>query len=365
VKIVVAPDKFKGSLTAAEVADAVAAGIAQVRPDAEVVQVPLADGGDGTVAAAVAAGYERVPVRVSGPTGQPVESAYARRGTQAVVELADACGLARLPEGRPAPLEASTRGLGEMLARAVADGARSVVLGIGGSASTDGGAGMLQALGARVLDAEGNEVRPGGRGLADVATLDLTELRARLADVRIDVASDVDNPLLGPTGAAAVYGPQKGATPRDVRALDGALARWAAVAAAATGTDFSATAGAGAAGGVGFAALAVLRARLRMGIEVLAEVVGLARHLDGADLVITGEGSLDSQTLRGKTVAGVARLAAARGVPVRAVAGVVRLSAHECHRLGLERAIALTDIDRDPFTHAAHLVTRAAAGLIT
>jgi glycerate kinase len=367
VRIVVAPDKFKGSLSAAAVARAVAAGIARVRPDAEVDCVPLADGGDGTVDAAVAAGYDRVPARVTGPTGEPVESSYARRGDRAVVELADVCGLARLPGGRLAPLDASTRGLGEMIARAVADGARTVVLGVGGSASTDGGAGMLQGLGAAVLEADGRPVGPGGRGLAAAATLDLSDVRRRLTGVRIELAADVDNPLLGPHGAAAVYGPQKGATPDDVPSLDRALARWAAVVAAATGVDRADAPGAGAAGGVGFAALAGLGARRRSGIDVLAEVVGLADRLAGADLVITGEGSLDAQTLRGKTVAGVARLAAERGVPVRAVAGVVALSPDDQRRLGVTRAIGLAELEPDRrrcFTEAESLLARAAARLL-
>ena len=367
MRIVVAPDKFKGSLTALEVARAVAAGIAAAHPHAQVRLVPLADGGDGTVDAAVAAGYDHVPVTVAGPTGDPVVAAYARRGESAVVELANACGLSLLPAGVPAPLDASSFGLGQVLAAALDAGARSVVLGVGGSASTDGGAGMLQALGARLLDARGAEIARGGRGLAEVAGLDLAGLAGRLTGVRVDLAGDVDNPLLGPFGAAAVYGPQKGADADDVRRLDDALARWADIVAATVGVDRSGEPGAGAAGGVGFAALSLLGAHRRPGVDIVAEVVGLTAALRGADLVVTGEGSLDEQTLHGKTVAGVSRLAGSLGVPVVAVAGRVQLDAAQQRRLGLERTIGLTDLEPDPrrcIAEAGRLVTDAAERLL-
>ncbi|HEX8518876.1 MAG TPA: glycerate kinase, partial [Pseudonocardia sp.] len=232
--IVVAPDKFKGSLTAREVAERVAAGIGAAVaemgvPPVEVVRVPVADGGDGTVDAALAAGYERVPVRAEGPTGEPVDTAFAVRDGTAVVEMADVSGLRLLPPDRLAPLTASSYGTGEVIAAALDRGCRTVVLGIGGSASTDGGAGMVQALGGRLLDAAGAELPRGGAALADLDRVDLTGLHPRLAEVEVVVASDVDNPLLGPTGAAAVYGPQKGASPQDVALLDAALAHWADV----------------------------------------------------------------------------------------------------------------------------------------
>ncbi|MGH3203360.1 MAG: glycerate kinase, partial [Streptosporangiaceae bacterium] len=237
MKIVIAPDKFKGSLPAAEVAGAIAAGLRAEWPEAELVTVPVADGGDGTVDAAVAAGLERVPVTVDGPTGEPVHASYARRGEMAVIELADACGLMRLPSGRPAPLTASSFGCGQVLAAALAAGARQIILGVGGSASTDGGAGLLQALGARVLDAHGEPLARGGAALHDVATLDLTGLHPGLRSSTVILATDVVNPLTGPDGAAEVYGPQKGASPEQVTELAGGLRRWAAVVAAATGTD--------------------------------------------------------------------------------------------------------------------------------
>jgi glycerate kinase len=345
VHIVIAPDKFKGSLTAREVADRVAAGIAAVNPDVPVVRVPVADGGDGTVDAALAAGYERVDLRAEGPTGEPVDTAFAVRGETAVVEMASVSGLRLLPPERLAPRTASSYGTGEVVRAALDRGATTVVLGIGGSASTDGGAGLVQALGARLLDADGRELPRGGAALADLDRIDLSGLHSRLAQTHVVVASDVDNPLLGPNGAAAVYGPQKGATPDDVAFLDRALARWADVVEAAVGRPARDRPGAGAAGGVGFAAMAALGGELRPGIGLVLELVRFAEHLPGAGLVITGEGSLDEQTLSGKAPAGVA--AAARGVPVVAVAGRVVLPPERLRDAGIEAAYALTDIEPD------------------
>jgi glycerate 2-kinase len=347
MRIVVAPDKFKGSLPAAGVAAAVAAGLRSAAGDAEIVMLPVADGGDGTVDAAVAAGFERVPVTAAGPLGDPVRASYARRGEVAVVEMAGVCGLARLPDGRPAPLTASSFGVGEVLRVAVEAGARHLVLGVGGSASTDGGAGLLQALGARVLDVHGDPVRPGGAGLDEVAALDLTALDPAWRDVAVVLAADVDNPLTGPEGAAAVYGPQKGASPDEVARLDAGLRRWADAVAAAVGQDRSQVPGAGAAGGVGFAALAVLGARMRPGIDVVLELTGLESLLAGADLVITGEGSLDAQSLAGKAPVGVARAAARHGVRVVAVAGRNMLSADELATAGISAVYPLTDLEPD------------------
>ena len=347
MKIVVAPDKFKGSLPATKVAAAIAAGLHAGRPGAEVVTIPVADGGEGTVDAAVAAGYERVPVTAAGPAGDPVEASYARRGEVAVVELAGVCGLARLPGGRPAPLTASSFGAGEVLRAALEAGARRIILGVGGSASTDGGAGLLQALGARVLDTSGEPVRPGGAALREVAALDLTGLHRALYPADIILAADVDNPLTGPDGAAEVYGPQKGASPAGVAALDAGLRRWAAVVAAAVGRDWSRTPGAGAAGGVGFAALAVLGATRRPGIELVLDLAGFETALDGADLVITGEGSLDAQSLAGKTPVGVARAAARRGIAVVAVAGRSTLREAELAAAGIAAVYPLTDLEPD------------------
>jgi glycerate kinase len=345
--VLIASDKFKGSLTAAQVADAVGEGVGRVRPDALVESVPVADGGDGTVAAALAAGFEHVPVVASGPTGEAVDTAFARRGDLAVVEMADAAGLVRLPGGIPAPLTASSRGVGEVVAAAIAAGCRTVVLGIGGSASTDGGAGLLVGLGARLLDADGAPVPDGGAALARVASIDLAPLRELMDGVALVLASDVNNPLTGPKGAAAVYGPQKGAEPEQVRELDDALAHFADVVAATTGEDFRSHAGAGAAGGTGFAALAVLGAQFRPGVDLVLELVGFDDRVSRADLVVTGEGALDEQTLHGKAPAGVAAAARAAGVPVVAVCGRNQLTADSLRAAGIAAAYALTDIEPD------------------
>jgi glycerate 2-kinase len=356
MKIVIAPDKFKGSLTAAQVASAIAAGLRTELPDAELVTVPVADGGDGTVDAAVAAGFERVPVTADGPTGEPVAASYARRGGVAVVELADTCGLMRLPGGRCAPLTASSFGAGQVLAAALEAGARRIIFGVGGSASTDGGAGLLQALGAKVLDFRGAELARGfgaGAALRDVAALDLAGLHPALRAASIVLATDVVNPLTGPDGAAEVYGPQKGATPDQIGELDSGLRRWAAVVAAATGADRSGDPGAGAAGGVGFAALAVLGAERHLGIELMLDLVNFDTALHGADLVITGEGSLDTQTLAGKAPVGVAQAAARRGIPVVAVVGRSTLTAGELTRAGIAAVYTLGALEPDPARSSA------------
>jgi glycerate 2-kinase len=345
--VLIAADKFKGSLTAAQVADAVGEGVRRVRPDAQVESVPVADGGDGTVAAALAAGFEHVPVVASGPTGEPVQTGFARRADLAVVEMADAAGLVRLPGGEPAPLTASSRGLGDVVAAAVAAGCRTIVLGIGGSASTDGGAGLLAGLGARLLDADGMQVADGGAALTSIAAVDLAPLHELMDGIGVVLASDVDNPLTGRSGAAAVYGPQKGATAEQVRELDGALTHFADIIAATTGDDHRNRPGAGAAGGTGFAALAVLGAEFRPGVELVLQLVDFDERLSRADLVVTGEGALDEQTLHGKAPAGVAAAARAAGVPVVAVCGRNQLSADSLHRAGIAAAYALTDIEPD------------------
>ncbi|AJP04633.1 glycerate kinase [Streptomyces cyaneogriseus subsp. noncyanogenus] len=347
--VLVAADKFKGSLTAVEVAGRVTAGLRRVVPGVRVEALPVADGGDGTVAAAVAAGFERREVRVAGPLGDEVTAAFALRGDTAVVEMAEASGLQRLPAGVLAPLTASTHGSGELLRAALDAGARTIVFGVGGSATTDGGAGMLAALGARFLDAGGKPVGPGGGGLADLATADLSGLDPRLASVELVLASDVDNPLTGPKGAPAVYGPQKGASPEDVETLDAALTHYAKVledAVGAKAAEYAASPGAGAAGGIGYGAL-LLGARFRPGIEVMLDVLGFAAALERADLVITGEGSLDEQTLHGKAPAGVAAAARAVGKEVVAVCGRLALPAETLGRAGIRRAYPLTEIEPD------------------
>ncbi|MFE5887944.1 glycerate kinase [Streptomyces sp. NPDC056462] len=348
-RVLIAADKFKGSLTAVQVAERVTAGLRRVVPAVQVEAMPVADGGDGTVDAAVAAGFERREVRVAGPLGHEVTAAFALRGDTAVVEMAEASGLQRLPTGVFAPLTASTYGSGELLRAALDAGARTIVFGVGGSATTDGGAGMLSALGARFLDADGEPVPPGGGGLGDLAGADLSGLDPRLASVELVLASDVDNPLTGPKGAPAVYGPQKGASPDDVATLDAALAHFAKVLEESVGAkaaEHAAAPGAGAAGGIGYGAL-LIGARFRPGIEVMLDVLGFAPALERAELVITGEGSLDEQTLHGKAPAGVAAAARAAGKEVVAVCGRLALAPEALGRAGIRRAYPLTEIEPD------------------
>ncbi|HVB41693.1 MAG TPA: glycerate kinase [Streptosporangiaceae bacterium] len=345
-RVVVAPDKFKGSATAAEVAAALSAGLRRGRPELDVLELPVADGGDGTVAAALAAGFAPVAVTAAGPTGEPVETTFALKDGTAVVELADAAGLRRLPGGF-APLIASTYGVGQVIAAALDHGARRIVLGVGGSASTDGGAGMVQALGARLADQDGVALERGGAALCRIAAVDLAGLDRRLRGAAVLVASDVDNPLLGPSGAAAVFGPQKGASRDDVALLERGLVRWAWLTRAATGREVAAEPGAGAAGGTGFAALAYLDARLVPGIDLVLDLVGFDSAVAGADLVVTGEGCLDTQSLGGKAPVGVARAAARHGVPVVAVAGSVLLTREELAAAGFAAAYSLARIEPD------------------
>jgi glycerate 2-kinase len=347
-RVVIASDKFKGSLTAREVAQALAAGMLEVLPRLHTVLLPVADGGDGTIAAALSAGYDKITVDAVGPTGEPVRAPYALHGDRAVVELAAVVGLSMLPGGRLHPLGSSTYGLGLLIADAIRRGATTIVLGLGGSASTDGGAGMVQALGARLLDADGHDVQPGGGALANLAHLDLVPLRATLGPVKIIVASDVDNPLLGPNGAAAVFGPQKGAEPHDVQTLEHGLHHWSELVSRATGRNDTGRPGAGAAGGAGYAALAVLDAEIRPGIELILDLIDFDARVAGADLVVTGEGSLDEQSLAGKAPIGVARAAAKAGVPVIAVAGRLQLSQQRLQEAGISAAYPLSDLEPDP-----------------
>jgi glycerate kinase len=290
-----------------------------------------------------------VELTVSGPVGATVTASYALLDDTAVIEAAQACGLALLPPGRLAPLTATSRGVGELILAASQLGAKRIVLGVGGVATTDGGAGLLQALGARLTDDRGRELPPGGAALSLLASVDLSSLRD-LSGLEFLLASDVDNPLLGPLGAAAVYGPQKGASLEEVPLLEDGLRRWADLAEAAVGGPAVRDApGAGAAGGIGFAALLFLGARMRPGIELLLELASFGSRLDGARLVITGEGSLDAQTLHGKAPLGVARAAAAHEppVPVIAVAGRCALTDEELRAAGIIRAYALSDLEPD------------------
>ena len=378
--VVIAPDSIKGSLAAAEAAVAIAAGLRSAAHGLtlDLLERPVADGGEGTVAMLLAAGWQPRDRTVPGPTGAPVRATYALSPPgdpvpTAVVELATAAGLGRLPAG-PDPLGASTYGVGELVAAALDDGARRLVLGIGGSASTDGGAGLAAALGARFLDDAGRALAPGGGALGLLHRVDASGLDPRLRTVDIVVASDVDNPLTGPTGAAHVYGPQKGATASDVEVLEAGLAQLAAVLRRDLGADVEHVPGAGAAGGVGAGALALLGARLTPGIDLLLDLVGFDEVVEGKDLVVTGEGSVDAQTLSGKAPLGVARRAHAAGVPVLVVAGRADLSTAgraALADLGVVSVRTLLDIEphpalahRDAARLLADLTARAFADLV-
>ena len=358
----IAPDKFKGSLTAAEVAAALAEGLRAEDSSVEVRTVPVADGGDGTVDAAISAGFERRVRTVRGPLGEPTEAAFAVSNHTAVLELAEASGLRKLPPGVFDPLHASTYGTGEQIAAALDAGARTLVLGVGGSASTDGGAGMLAALGARFLDHSGEPLEACGAALVDLASVDLAGLDERIANTEVILATDVDNPLLGTFGAAAVYGPQKGAAPDDVLALETGLGRLVDVLTGQLGEHAVAAAaqpGAGAAGGVGYGAIVGLGASVRPGIELMLELLGVEQAVRDARLVVTGEGSLDEQSLHGKAPVGVARLAALHGVPVVAVCGRLGLTPEQLRRAGISEAFALAELEPDPERSMAQ-----AAGLL-
>ena len=346
--VVIAPDKFKGTLTAAQVAAHVAAGLSRACPGLQTVPLPVADGGDGTVDAAEAAGYRRVEIGVRGPTGKNVNASFVLLDGTAIIESAQACGLTRLPGGMPAPLTATSRGVGELILSAIRMRAKRIVLGLGGVACTDGGAGLVTALGGRLTDEKGLELPPGGAALARLDQIDLSRFRD-LSATEVIVATDVDNPLLGPRGAAAVYAPQKGASPSDVALLEDGLARWADIAERALSMRKRDEPGAGAAGGLGFAVLGFLGASMQPGIELMLDLLSFPRHLPGARLVITGEGALDVQTLHGKAPAGVARAVAAAGpdLPVVAVAGVCSLTPDQLRSAGIARAYALADIEPD------------------
>ncbi|MBV2132202.1 glycerate kinase [Pseudomonas sp. MAP12] len=344
MKIVIAPDSFKESLSAAAVAEAIAAGLREVWPQAELLCRPMADGGEGTVAALVAAtGGEYRETQVRGPLGEPVVAhwGWIAASRSAVIEMAAASGLHRVPAERRDVLRACTFGTGELIRAALDAGAARIVLGFGGSATNDAGSGMLRALGARFADAAGRPLEPGGAELARLALIDLSGLDPRLQEVDFEVACDVDNPLCGPRGAAQVFGPQKGATPQQVHQLDAALGHFADLCAQTLGRDARDLPGSGAAGGIGFAARSFLAATFRPGIELVAEVSGLEQAVVGADLVITGEGRLDEQTLHGKTPMGVAAVAKRHGVPVVALAGMLGAGYQRLYDHGIDAAFSL------------------------
>ena len=339
MKIVIAPDSYKESLSALEVATQIELGFREVFPDADYVKVPMADGGEGTVQAMIEATQgRRVTVTVTGPLGEPVESFYALTGDgrTAMIEMAAASGLALVPPTLRNPNLTTSYGTGELITAALNAGARHLILGIGGSATNDAGAGMLQALGVQLRDTQGAELPRGGAALAQLAHIDTSGLDARLADCTIEVACDVDNPLTGPRGASAIFGPQKGATPEMVKTLDAALHNFAHIVQREYGMDVDQVAGSGAAGGMGAAMLAFLHGQLRPGCEIIAKAVGLEAAVRDADLVITGEGRIDQQTIFGKTPFGVATVAKQFGKPVIGIAGSLGNNAHVVHGHGVD-----------------------------
>ncbi|UZM15177.1 glycerate kinase [Pseudomonas kielensis] len=344
MKIVIAPDSFKDSLSAIDVADAIALGLAEVWPDAQMVKCPMADGGEGTVEAilvACAGALRRT--RVQGPLGEPVDAhwGWLPQSQTAIIEMAEASGLQLVPLAQRDACISSTYGTGELIRAALDAGAQRIILAIGGSATNDGGAGALQALGVGLFDQQGQSIRHGGLALKDLAHIGLNEMDPRLAQVRFEIAADVNNPLCGPHGASTIFGPQKGATPEQVQALDLTLGHFADLCAQVLDKDVRDEPGSGAAGGLGFAAKAFLQAQFRPGVEVVAELVGLANAIRGADLVITGEGRFDAQTLRGKTPFGVARVARQQGVPVVVIAGTLGEGYQQMYQHGVDAAFAL------------------------
>lgn len=358
MKIVIAPDSFKESMSAAEAAAAIARGVHAVVPDAACVLVPMADGGEGTTDALVAAlGAKFRRVRTRDALGRPIEAGYGLTADGlAIVEVATAVGIGQIAPADRDIMRATSLGVGDVVLDALDAGATRLIVGLGGSVTTDGGAGLLQRLGAVLLAEDGSVVPPTPEGLVRLARVDLRGLDPRLARLQIEAACDVTNPLLGATGAAAVFGPQKGAAPEQVPVLDAALARLADALTAAGAPDVRDQPGAGAAGGLGAAFLS-LGGGMRRGVEVVAEAAGLDAHIRGADLVITGEGSIDSQTRFGKTPAGVAEVAQRHGVPVIAFAGRVAPDAHILLDHGFS---AIVPIIRGPADLATALAEGAA-----
>jgi glycerate 2-kinase len=361
-RVVLAPDKFKGSLPATRVARALARGIRGVRPQVEVVEFPVADGGEGTVELCLAQGFEPVSVMVSGPLGEPVRATFALRAGTAVIESASAIGLSLLgPAGCDAStaLRASTYGVGQLIKAAVEHDATRVVVGLGGSASTDGGAGAVVALGGRVIGPQGSPVPSGGAGLDLARRIDLDGLDARLDDIELVIACDVDNPLTGPCGAAFAYGAQKGVTAAQTPMLDEALTRWADLVAEARPVELRSLPGAGAAGGLAFGLAAVCGGRVTPGADLLMDIAHFDEVAQQAHLVIVGEGSFDRQSLRGKGPVGVARRTSRLGGRAVAVVGRSSLTDEEVSGCEVRAVYTLTSLESDPtrcMTDAEHLL---------
>ncbi|EKT60264.1 glycerate kinase [Providencia burhodogranariea] len=344
MKIIIAPDSFKESMSAELAANAVKQGFQSVFPDANYLCLPIADGGEGTVDALIAAiGGERVTLEVSGPLNEPVIASYGllHQGRTAVIEMAEASGLMLVEPSDRNPMLTSSYGTGQLIKDALNKSVKQIILGIGGSATVDGGVGMLQALGVHFYDNQQQVLGLGGEVLNHIATIDISGLDPRLKDCTIDVACDVDNPLVGERGAAAVFGPQKGATPEMVLTLDKGLNQFANVIEGITGTDYRHLAGGGAAGGISVAAAAFMEAQLKAGIDIVIQAVNLEKELIDTDLVIVGEGSMDGQTAGGKAPIGIAKMAAKHNVPVIALSGVLGKGVEALHQEGIDALFSI------------------------
>lgn len=369
MKVVIAPDSFKESLTALEVAEAVEKGFRRIFPEAEIVKVPMADGGEGTVQSLVDATNGRIIRKtVTGPLGGKVDAFFGilGNGKTAVIEMAAASGLHLVPPGERNPLVTTTRGTGELILAAIEEGVEHIIIGIGGSATNDGGAGMARALGARFLDAKGNEIDEGGGALHQLQAIDIKKLDPRLQGIKIDVACDVENPLTGNTGASYIFGPQKGATPEMVRFLDENLEHYAAIIETDLNKTIKNIPGAGAAGGLGAGLLAFLPAELKRGVEIVIEATGLADIVNDADIVITGEGRIDSQSIYGKTPVGVAKIAKKYGVPVIAIAGNAAIELPLANNHGIDAVFSIVPgvvTLEDAFKNAGEYIERLAANI--
>ncbi|WP_295893594.1 glycerate kinase [uncultured Vibrio sp.] len=344
MKVVIAPDSYKESLTAMEVATAIELGFKQVMPDAQYIKLPMADGGEGTVQSLVdATGGIIIEQQVKGPLGESAAGFFGLvgDGSTAVIEMAAASGLHLVEPSLRNPLLTTSYGTGELIKSALDRGVKHIIIGLGGSATNDGGVGLAQALGVKMQDSSGNDIAFGGGSLDKLSTIDLADLDPRLADVTLEVACDVDNPLCGPKGASHVFGPQKGATPAMIETLDANLAHYAKVIFDTTDMSVKDVAGAGAAGGLGAALIGLFNATLRPGISIVMDAVNLSEVVKDADLVITGEGRIDSQTIHGKTPVGVARTAKQFDLPVIAIAGSTAADCAVVHEHGIDAAFSV------------------------
>lgn len=364
MKIVIAPDSFKESLTAIQVADSIEKGFRTIFPDADIIKIPMADGGEGTVKSLVdATNGTIIEKTVTGPLGKAVQAFFGLlgNGKTAVIEMAAASGLHLVPADKRNPLVTTTRGTGELIKAALEQGVEHIIIGLGGSATNDGGAGMARALGVKLLDGKGNEIGEGGGSLDQLATIDVSGLDPRLKFVKIEAACDVDNPLTGERGASAIFGPQKGATPEMVRKLDKNLSHFAKIIEKDLGKSIAEVPGAGAAGGIGGGLLAFLSAELKKGIDIVIEATNLYEHVKNAALVITGEGKIDAQTMYGKTPIGVARTAKKYGVPVIAIAGNIARDSDIVLEQGIDAVFSIVPGVvplTDAIEHAAEYVER-------